>query len=154
MRHGVRAQRDGTYRVHLGREERELLDFLATELLELVAADDDAVARLFPAAYRDDPDAEEEYRRLTRESLVDGRVGALETIRRTATAEQLTQGEADAWLGALNDLRLVLGERLGVTEDLYEDGIDPQDPRAAQLSVYGWLTWLQAELIDALASRL
>ena len=154
MRHGVRAQRDGTYRVHLGREERELLDFLAAELLQLVAADDDAVARLFPAAYRDDPDAEEEYRRLTREALVDGRVGALETIRRTATAEQLTQGEADAWLGALNDLRLVLGERLGVTEDLYEDGIDPHDPRAAQLSVYGWLTWLQAELIDALASRL
>jgi hypothetical protein len=154
MRHGVRAQGDGTYRVHLGRDERELLDLLAAELVQLVAADDDAVARLFPAAYRDDPAAEEEYRRLTRGSLVDGRVAALETIRRTATADRLTQPEADAWLGALNDLRLVLGERLGVTEDLYEDGIDPHDPRAAELSVYGWLTWLQAELVDALASRL
>lgn len=154
MRHGVRALSDGCYRVSLGRDERELLDLLAAELVQLVTADDDAVARLFPAAYRDDPAAEEEYRRLTRSSLVDGRVGMLETLRATAPAERLTQQEADAWLGALNDLRLVLGERLGVTEDLYANGIDPHDPRAPELSVYGWLTWLQAELVEALASSL
>jgi len=142
------------YRVSLGRDERELLDLLAAELVQLVTADDDAVARLFPAAYRDDPAAEEEYRRLTRSSLVDGRVSMLETLRATSSAERLTQQEADAWLGALNDLRLVLGERLGVTEDLYANGIDPHDPRAPELSVYGWLTWLQAELVEALASRL
>jgi hypothetical protein len=153
MRHGVRAQPDGSYRVHLGRDERDLLDLLAAELVQLVTADDDAVARLFPAAYRDDPVAEDEYRRLTRSSLVDGRVGALETLRATATADRLTQSQADAWLGALNDLRLVLGERLGVTEDLYTEGIDRRDPRAAELSVYGWLTWLQADVVDALASR-
>jgi Domain of unknown function (DUF2017) len=154
MRHGVRPLGDGGYRVHLGRDERELLDLLAAELVQLVTADDDAVARLFPAAYRDDPAAEEEYRRLTRSSLADGRIAALETLRATATAERLTQREVDAWCGALNDLRLVLGERLGVTEQLYEDGIDPRDPRAAELSVYGWLTWLQADVVDALASRL
>jgi len=154
VRHGVSALADGDYRVRLGRDERELLDLLAAELVQLVAADDDAVARLFPSAYRDDPAAEEEYRRLTRASLADGRIGALETLRATATAERLTQPEADAWCGALNDLRLVLGERLEVTEALYEDGIDPRDPRAAELSVYGWLTWLQAETIEALASRL
>jgi Domain of unknown function (DUF2017) len=153
LRHGVRAVSDG-YRVSLGRDERELLDLLAAELVQLVTADDDAVARLFPAAYRDDPAAEEEYRRLTRSSLVDGRVSMLETLRETSSAERLTQQEADAWLGALNDLRLVLGERLGVTEDLYANGIDPHDPRAPELSVYGWLTWLQAELVEALASRL
>lgn len=154
MRHGVRAQADGGYRVHLARDERELLDLLAAELVQLVMADDDAVSRLFPAAHRDDPTAEEEYRRLTRSALVDGRVGGLETLRSTVSADRLTQQEADAWVGALNDLRLVLGERLGVTEDLYTAGIDPSDPRAAELSVYGWLTWLQAELVEALASRL
>ena len=54
----------------------------------------------------------------------------------------------------LNDLRLVLGARLGVTDELYERGIDLDDPRAVELSVYGWLTWLQAGLVDALASRI
>ncbi len=48
----------------------------------------------------------------------------------------------------------MLGERLGVTEDLYTDGIDPGDPRAPELALYGWLTWLQGELVEALASRL
>jgi len=154
MRHGVRPLADGGYRVRLGRDERDLLDLLAAELVQLVTADDDAVARLFPAAYRDDPPADEEYRRLTRGSLVDGRVAALETLRATAGSDRLTQPEADAWCGALNDLRLVLGERLGVTEDLYVDGIDPRDPRAPELAVYGWLTWLQADVVDALATRL
>ena len=49
---------------------------------------------------------------------------------------------------------VVLGERLGVTEELYEHGIDPNDPRAPELALYGWLTWLQGELIESLASRL
>jgi len=48
----------------------------------------------------------------------------------------------------------VLGERLGVTEELYDRGIDPRHPDAVELSVYGWLTWLQASFVDALASRL
>jgi hypothetical protein len=145
---------DGAYRVRLERRERELLDLLAAELEQLVGADDDAVSRLFPSAFRDDPQSDEEYRRLTRASLLDGRLRALRTVRETSSSERLSQEEADAWCGALNDLRLVLGERLGVTEELYEDGIDESDPRAPELAVYGWLTWLQASLVDALASRL
>ena len=151
---GVRPLADGGYRVQLGRDERGLLDLLAAELVQLVTAEDTAVARLFPAAYRDDPAAEEEYRRLTRSSLADGRLRALETLRVTSGSDRLTQEEADAWCGALNDLRLVLGERLGVTEDLYADGLDSHDPRAPELAVYGWLTWLQSEVVEALTSRL
>ena len=154
MRHGVHPLAEGGYRVRLARDERGLLNLLAAELEELVTAADPAVARLFPAAHRDDHAAEEEYRRLTRSSLVDGRMRALATLRLTSSAERLTQEQADAWCGALNDLRLVLGERLGVTEDLYDDGIDPNNPRAPELAIYAWLTWLQGSIVEALASRL
>ncbi len=154
LRHGIQALQDGGYRVRLERRERELLDLLAAELEQLVTSDDPAVARLFPAAYRDDPAADEEYRRLTRSSLADGRLRALRTLRETSSADELDEAAADAWCVALNDLRLVLGERLGVTEELYESGIDERDPRAPELAFYGWLTWLQASLVDALASRL
>jgi hypothetical protein len=75
-------------------------------------------------------------------------------VRETHAAERLDAQQADAWCTALNDLRLVLGERVGVTEDLYEQEIDYNDPRAPELAIYGWLTWLQASVIDALASRL
>ena len=153
MAHGVQPLPDGRYAVDLEPEERALLRGLAAELEELVASEDPAVARLFPAAYRDDPKADEEYRRLVRQSLVSGRLEALATLRAARTAN-LTEAEAEAWCGALNDLRLVLGERLGVTEELYDRGIDPRHPDAVELSVYGWLTWLQASFVDALASRL
>jgi Domain of unknown function (DUF2017) len=151
---GLQALGDGGYRLRLERHERELVDALAAELEQLVRADDEAVARLFPSAYKDDAAAEEEYRRLTRGSLAEGRLGALGTVRDTVEAERLDDRQADAWCTALNDMRLVLGERLGVTEDLYERELDRRDPRAPELAIYAWLTWLQASVVDALASRL
>jgi hypothetical protein len=151
---GLQPLADGGYRLRLVRQERELLDALAAELERLVRAGDAAVGRLFPSAYEHDPAAEEEYRRLTRGSLTDGRLRALATLRHTVGSERLDDRQADAWCTALNDLRLVLGERLGVSEDLVERELDRRDPRAPELAVYGWLTWLQATVIDALASRL
>jgi hypothetical protein len=53
-----------------------------------------------------------------------------------------------AWLGVLNDTRLVLGTRLGVTEDEFE--IDPDSPEARGYAIYYWLTALQGDLIDML----
>ena len=59
--------------------------------------------------------------------------------------------QADAWLGCLNDLRLVLGTRLEVTEDTELD-LRRDDPRAQALTVYGWLGWLQESLLEAMTS--
>ena len=150
----VRPIRGGGYRLVLGRSEREALRNLCEELRELIEADDEAVARLFPAAYRDDPSASAEFDRLVRDGLSGGRLEALATVERTIGADRVDEEELAAWCGALNDLRLVLGERLAVTEDLYEDGIDPRDPRAPQLALYGWLTFLQGAVVEALASGL
>ena len=152
-RRGVTALAGGGYRVRLEREERELLRSLAEQLEEVVASDDPAAARLSPPAYEDD-NANAEYRRLVGDGLIAGRVATARTLARTSGADRLTDNEANAWCGAVNDLRLVLGERLGVTEDLYDDGIDPSDPRAPDLALYAWLTWLQGELVEALSSRL
>jgi hypothetical protein len=152
--HGVRALPDGAYGIRLETEERQLLIRLAAELEHLVEAQDAVVARLFPPAYRDDPQAEEEYRRLLGDSLAAGRLETLRLLRTTARSDRLSQAEADAWCSALNDLRLVFGEQLDVTEELAERGIDPDHPNAVALSIYGWLTWLQSEVVEALASRL
>jgi hypothetical protein len=89
-----------------------------------------------------------------RGELTSSRLAALLTVEATLEADRLDEEQLSAWCGALNDLRLVLGERLGVTEDLYEAGIDPRDPRAQELALYGWLTWLQGNVVEALASRL
>ena len=57
--------------------------------------------------------------------------------------------EADAWLRALTDLRLVLGTRLEVTEDTYDRDIDPGDTAAYELSVFAYLSWLQEQAVEA-----
>ncbi|MFE4501506.1 DUF2017 domain-containing protein [Rhodococcus sp. NPDC056743] len=61
----------------------------------------------------------------------------------------LTQEQADAWLSALNDVRLALGTNLGIDADTSES-LDPDDPRAPHLDVYHWLTWMQDSLVQAL----
>ena len=140
-----------SFRLPLGRSERELLRELLVELRELIEAGDRDVARLFPAAYPDDRDAAAEYERLTRSALTAGRLAALDVAERTLDARTLEQDEIEAWTGVLNDLRLVHGERLSVTEEMNLERLARRDPRYA---VYAWLTWLQATMVDELSSRL
>jgi hypothetical protein len=142
---------DGGVRLRFNEGEvlmlRELLDELEGLLED---PDDPALRRLFPQAH-DDPESEEQYRSLVRDQLVTGRSKAVAVARETLGNETLDTDEADAWLRALNDLRLVLGTRLDVTEDLEYENIDLNEPRGRDLAVYGYLTWLQEQLVEALA---
>jgi hypothetical protein len=146
-------ERDGAGGVRLRFHEGEVL--LLRQLLDeleglLEDPDDPALRRLFPQAH-DDPESEEQYRSLVRDQLLGGRSKALAVVRDTLGEETLSLDEADAWLRALNDLRLVLGTRLDVTEDLDYENIDLNEPRGRDLAVYGYLTWLQEQLVEALA---
>lgn len=113
--------------------------------------DDPDLQRLFPPA-SDDPERDAEYQGLVRDQLVDGRARALSTLEQTLDRETLTDDEADAWLRVLNDLRLILGTRLDVTEETMLAGIDPNDPSAHGFAVYAYLSWLQEQLVAALAA--
>jgi Domain of unknown function (DUF2017) len=146
-------ERDPAGGVRLNFREEEVL--LVQELLREVEwlledPDDPAVRRLFPPAHTD-PESEEQYRSLVRDQLVSGRAKALATMRDTLAQETLSSDEADAWLRTLNDLRLVLGTRLDVTEDTDFENIDPHEPRGRDLAVYAYLSWLQEQLVEALA---
>lgn len=121
--------------------------------------DDPALARLFPDAYPDDPDATADFRRYTQPDLTTERrrraTVAIETLDRIKDGGRLSliPAEAAAWLGALNDLRLVLGTRLEITVDDQQPGesFGPDDPRTAYVPVYYYLGYLQETLIEALA---
>jgi hypothetical protein len=62
---------------------------------------------------------------------------------------QLDPEAGDRWIRALNDLRLVLGTRLGVSED--DDSDHQNGPDAQDWAVYHWLTWLQDSMVVALS---
>jgi hypothetical protein len=140
----------GRVRLQLKDHEQALLRELLSELAALLEdPDDPAVRRLFPPAYVDAED-EAQYRSLVRDQLAAGRSSALAVVRRTVDKDVLSSVEADAWLRALNDLRLVLGTRLDVSEDLGFEDFDPREPRGRDLAVYAYLSWLQEQLVDAL----
>jgi Domain of unknown function (DUF2017) len=146
--------RDGAYRVRLPESERELLRAVAAELRFMLAEHrgDPSLRRLFPPAH-EDAEREEEYRGLVRDQLLTGRQRALATLDETVDRETLTSEEAEAWLTALNDARLMLGTRLDVTEETDFGAVDPEDPDAQDVAVYAYLTWLQGELVEAVAGR-
>ncbi len=65
----------------------------------------------------------------------------------------LSAEEGETWLRALNDIRLALGVRLGITEELSEQMADlgPRDPRYGVFAVYDWLTAMQDSLVRAMS---
>jgi hypothetical protein len=152
-RRGIARERDGSYRVSLDGPERDLLRALPEQLRGALEVDDPSLRRLFPPAY-EDAEAEREFRSLVRESLLDGKLEALRVFEQTAHEEHLSEQQLSAWLGALESLRLVLGTQLDVTEETYAREIDPRDPEAARLALYGWLSWLQEETVEALTGAL
>ncbi len=149
----IKADRRGGYRLALPEEEREILRELPQQLRELLGTDDPSLRRLFPPAY-DDTEADEEYGTMVRESLLDEKLAALAVVERTADATHLDDAELDAWLNALETLRLVLGTQLDVTEETSARAVDPRDPTAPALALYAYLSWLQEEAVSALAAGL
>ena len=149
----VRRNRKGQFEIRLAEPERELLRSLGPQMREVINDEDDdaAVARLFPVAYRDDPDRETEFRLLARDELRSSHLAALATLEESAGAERLDEEQLLAWMRAVNDVRLVLGTRLDVTEEGAERPTDVTDPRAPAFAVYDFLTWLQGEIVDALS---
>lgn len=143
----------GDFRVVLGRRERAVLRELPNELERALAeeAGDPALRRLFPPAYAEDEEAEAEYRRLTGDGLLEGRRRSLRTFADTVDRDLLDAEDLEAWLTALNDLRLVLGTRLDVSEEDLVDPFDPRDPRAEELALYAYLSWLQEHVVAALS---
>ena len=147
----IERTRQGDFRLRLSDAERQLLRELPAQLLALLAADpgDPSLRRLRPTAYEDDQEAEDEFRRLMDDELLESRREALLVLVDTAERDRLTAGELDAWLRALTDLRLAVGTRLDVTEDTYAREIDPRDPQAYELSVFAYLSWLQDAAVEA-----
>ena len=108
----------GDYTVRLSPEERAILATLPDQLDALVSAGRSAATtRLFPPAYATEAEMDAEYQRLMGDELVRRRQEAVAVVRGTLERDQLTEGELQAWVGMCNDVRLVLGTVLDVSED-------------------------------------
>ena len=155
--------------------------------------EDPVLRRLLPSAYKDQKSASE-FRRYTEHGLrekkrahahlvyealtpTDDDWSADQPIDRGSIEVSILEPEAMAWLGALNDLRLALAVRLGISKEFDERDQKTQkvptgpgdadshekadlhkkyelmtdsDPMKAVYAVYSWLGWLQQSLLEVL----
>ena len=151
-RKSIRRTRQGDFEVRLSDEERELLRSVPSQMREALASGptDPALARLFPTAYPEDAELDAEYRRLMGDELAAGRLEALATLEASIDARRLDHDQALAWTRAINDVRLLLGTRLDVTEDQASQQLRPDDPKAPALAMYHYLSFLEEQLVEAL----
>lgn len=176
---GFRGTGDGVT-ARFAKPEAAIIRDLVTQVVELIVADmpppdadelaamvglseqtelpeDPVLARLLPDGYTGDPEAAREFRRFTESGLRSAKVGSARTLLETLPVGggrvRLTNEQAEAWLRSLNDVRLALGVRLGVTDDFdgLDDDVEANDPRYAYVQVYQWLAYLQESLVAALS---
>ena len=123
---------------------------------------DPALDRLLPSAHRQDPALAAEFRRLTEHGLRELKAANLATaiaalLDSDGDKVMLDQEQAQATVVALTDVRLLLGERLGLHTDEDADALQDRlevasedDPQLYLSACYDFLTWLQETLIQAL----
>jgi hypothetical protein len=116
--------------------------------------DDAALLRLRPDAYAadvDDGNAAAEFRRFTEsdlEALQRSRVATVLETLGDGDRFDLDEGQAQAWVGALNDLRLASASRLGIDDD---EALERLPPSPA-LQMFGLLGALLHDLLVALGA--
>jgi len=128
--------------------------------------EDATMARLLPDFYRSQrshpagsANAESlnaALRSLHEPTIIDAKRAAaqrlLATIPQGGGRFELTNEDANAWITAVNDVRLALGTMLGIGPDGPER-LPDNHPLAGHLDVYQWLTVLQEYLVLALMGK-
>ena len=177
--HGFFRHGDDAYLANFSEAEREVLTNLVEQIIELLAErvdhhnddplaamvgitmhdtppDDEVLLRLLTNAYADQVDASE-FRRYTESTLRQKKQAHAMAMRMHLMSAvdgivEVDHEGANAWLGAMNDVRLALGVRLKVEQNSHEDLelLAPDDPMRGVYAVYSWLGWLQESLISAL----
>ena len=173
-RHG-----ENSYIAEFAQSERDVLLNLIEQIIELLSErvdhghedplaalvgitshdsppEDEVLRRLLPNAYADEVQASE-FRRYTESTLRGKKQAHAMSMRMYLKSADdgivdLDHDSANAWLGAINDMRLALGVRLNVQENTSDalELLSPDDPLRGVYAVYTWLGWLQESLLSAL----
>ena len=146
-------QTDGSIELRLAPEERALLESLPSQLRALLSDDvgNSALVRLFPPAYLRNDEHDAEFHRLMREDLLARKIEVAEIVERSAQNESLSADEVNAWMGAINDLRLVIGTQIDINEDFDLDDLEEDDPRVGAYILYAHLSDLLGEMVDVMS---
>lgn len=130
---------------------------------DFAAPTDRATKRLLPDADPDDAGASLEFRRLSERGIREKKIGALReaALLMESSSLLLSTETAPRFAAALNDVRLVLAERLGLQSEEDAERIHAHDDWSKAETVdeylalvYNFVTWLQESLMQAMLKSL
>src|SRR2546423_10731723 len=146
-------------------DEVAVLRQVASEVIGLLSEnfdrDDPVVERLFPDVYADDAEQAAEFRRYTEGDLKTAKIDQAAAILAALPSDggavvRLDPEAAEAWLRALNDVRLALGIRLEMRDDIdlveeLDEAVirDPTSAPVRQLPMYEYRGVLQESLLES-----
>jgi hypothetical protein len=146
---GVRQLPDGRFSLEWRSADRSMVAALASDFDELVQSDDPSITRLFPPAYGADDERSSGYAALTRDELVQRRRASATALLEALDAESIDADQLTVVMRAVNDLRLVVGTSLNVSED-DDRRVSATDPDATMWATYERLTAMLSHVIAAL----
>jgi hypothetical protein len=117
------------------------------------APHDPALARLLPDFSKDDRELSAGLRSLREPDIIAAKDAAaravLDSLPPGGGSVHLDEQQARSWIAALNDVRLALGVRLGISDD-DQPPPDPDEDEAgaAMHATYRWLSLVQESLVD------
>jgi hypothetical protein len=128
--------------------------------------DDATMRRILPDFYRPERNhpagsataesLNEAFRSLHEPAIIDAKREAGERLLRMMPAGggrfELGRDDANAWVAAINDIRLALGTMLGIGPNGPEQ-LEDGHPMAGHVDVYQWLTVIQEYLVIALMDK-
>ncbi|SED75435.1 DUF2017 domain-containing protein [Ruania alba] len=155
---------------HPGNQVTDPLAGLAWSADGLLTPADPALARLLPDASVTDDEVSAEFRRLTEAELRQAKTARLRMVwtalQTPGTQVRVPPEHAMEWASALNDVRLVVAERLGIrteadAEELHravfrstKRGSEQDEVREALGMLYSALSWLQESLLQVMLPTL
>jgi hypothetical protein len=142
--------------------DARLLANLATQIAGLLAgreelADDPAIQRMLPDAYRDNAEDAAEFRRFTESDLAEEKIRSAlamaELLTPNGGSDDRVRVSLDAltafnWMRSFTDIRLALASRLGIVDETSPIFVD--DESRYTLVVYNWVGELQYSLVKAI----
>lgn len=150
-------------RIWLDRVELGMIEGLSDRLRELLLDPNEApriVDRLFPPAFKDDPVAEDEHRRLVGSTLLEQRLESLREFDETLARSRdrlargrfdLEGGEPHLWLHVINDMRLLLATQLDIKDNGWSEAGPQREEDAENFMLLLRLSDLQQHLLEVLS---
>lgn len=148
-----------SFQIDLGKNEAQIVLSLIRQLRGLLTDDGHSeeagqlLKRLFPIAYPDDADEEDEYQRLMRADLVQSKLASIAIVEDALEGTGIvSEDRLMAFMQAVNSLRLVLGAIVGITNDQPDEEAENDESESQEYDLYQYLSWILEQSVEAVTN--